>query len=104
MPESLQTIEMDFAEARRQAQELEQIAGNLNTLVNGTFQPCLRGIAAGWKGENAQVFCKKGAVVGEQIARSASDLRLVAETIRQMAENTYRAEKKICEIAAGRTY
>ena len=104
MAESLQSIEMNFAEARRQAEELEQIAGSLNTLLNSSFQPCLRGIAAGWKGENAQVFCKKGAAVGENIAKSAQDLARVAETIRQMAENTYRAEKKVLELAMGRTY
>lgn len=95
---------MDFENARRQAEELEQIARNLSTLVDSSFRPCLQGIAANWKGENADAFCKKGNIVGEKIMRSALDLKNTAETIRKIAENTCQAEKRIYDIALRRTY
>ncbi len=104
MANSMYTIEMDFANARRQAEELEQIARHLDTLINSEYMSCFHGIAASWRGENADAFCKKGTAVGEHILRSATDLKNAAQTIRKIAENTYHAEKRILEIAQTRNY
>jgi len=98
------TIEMDLQNARRQADDLEQIAQELNMLAEEHFQSCIAGIAASWKGENAAAFCKKGNIVGDNIKNSAADLKNAASVIRQIAENTYHAEKANYEIAQNRTY
>ena len=73
-------------------------------LADSSFQSCLAGIAAAWKGENAAAFCKKGNLVGNNVKNTAQDLKHVAETIREIAQNTYNAEKQNYEIAQARTY
>lgn len=102
MAKTLDTIEMDFRNAIRQADELEQVAKNLHMLADDEIQACLSKVAANWKGENATAFCKKGAIVGNHISHSASDLENAAEAMRQIANNLYEAEKKNYEIARNR--
>lgn len=102
MAKTMQTIEMDFQNARKQADELEQIAKSLSLLADEQFQSCLSAVAACWKGENASAFCKKGHIVGNNIKNSAEELKDAAAVMRQMAENTYDAEKKNYEIAKTR--
>lgn len=104
MAKTMHAIEMDFANANRQADELDQIAQNLNLLVNSKFDPCLRGISVSWKGENAAAFCRKGNVIENNIQNSVSDLKKAASTIRTIARNIYNAEKRNYEIAQMRTY
>ena len=104
MAKTMHTIEMEFKNARRQADELEQISKSLSMLADSSFQSCLAGIAAAWKGENAAAFCKKGNLVGNNVKNTAQDLKHVAETIREIAQNTYNAEKQNYEIAQARTY
>ena len=99
MAKTMHTIEMEFQNARRQADELEQISKSLSMLADSSFQSCLAGIAAAWKGENAAAFCKKGNLVGNNVKNTAQDLKHVAETIREIAQNTYNAEKQNYEIA-----
>lgn len=104
MAKTMDMIEMDFKNANRQADELEQIAQSLHTLSQDSFQPCLAAVAASWKGENASVFYKKGTAASDGLLVSAADLKQIAAAIRQMAQNTYDAEKRSCEIAQERTY
>ncbi len=104
MAKTMHTIEMEFQNARRQADELDQISKSLSMLADSSFQSCLAGIAAAWKGENAAAFCKKGNLVGNNVKNTAQDLKHVAETIREIAQNTYNAEKQNYEIAQARTY
>lgn len=104
MAKTAYVIEMDFANASRQAEELEQIAQSLSNLVNNDFYSCLRGVASDWKGENASVFCKKGEKLGCDIQQSVSDLKKTAAAIRTIARNTYHAEMQNFEIARLRTY
>lgn len=104
MAKTMHTIEMDFQNARKQAEELEQVAQNLAMLADEQLQPCLLGLAAAWKGENATAFCKKGHIVENNIRSSASNIKNAADAMRQIAENTYQAEKRNYEIAQDRTY
>lgn len=104
MAKTWDMIEADFKNATRQADELEQIAQNLYTFSQDSFQPCLSAVAANWKGENASVFCKKGTAASDSLLASAEELKRIAAAIRQMAQNTYDAEKRSCEIAQERTY
>ncbi len=104
MVKTMHAIEMDFQKAKKQAEELEEIAQSLRVLSENSFQPCLAKIAASWKGEYAAVFCKKGAVVEHNLKQSAAGFRQAAETIRQTAQNTYEAEKRSVELASTRQY
>lgn len=100
----INTIEMDYKNATRQADELEQIAQKLHALSQDSFQPCLAAVAASWKGETASAFCKKGTAALDSLLASAENLRQIAAASRQIAKNTYEAEKRSCEIAQERTY
>lgn len=104
MAKTMHTIEMDFQHAKKQAEELEQIAQNLRMLIENSFQPCLSKIAASWKGENAAVLCKKGAATAGSLAQAAEGLKQAADTLRQTAQNTYEAEKRSYELARARQY
>ncbi len=104
MTKTMDTIEMDYKSAARQADELEQAAQRLHTLSQDSFQPCMAAIAASWKGENASAFCKKGTAVFDRLLASAEDLKQIADAVRQIAQNTYDADKRSCEIAQERTY
>ena len=100
----INTIEKDYKNATRQADELERIAQKLHALSQDSFQPCLAAVAASWKGETASVFCKKGTAALDSLLVSAENLRQIAAASRQIAKNTYEAEKRSCEIAQERTY
>lgn len=102
MAKTLDTIEMDFRNAARHADELEQVAQNLHMLADNDIQACLLAVAANWKGENAAAFCKKGAIVENHIKNSAADLKNAAEMLRELARNLYDAEKKNYKIARNR--
>ena len=102
MAKTVDTIEMDFRNAKRQADELEQIAQNLKTLSEGRAQTCLFEVAASWKGENASAFCKKGAAACSHIQNSANDLKNAADALRRIAANLYEAEMKNYKTARNR--
>ncbi len=102
MAQAMDTIEMDFQNALRQAEALEQAARELELLANGSLQECLRGVAANWKGENAVLFCKKGNIVRTNIGYAAESINHTAQVLRQMAQNIYEAEKRNYEIATER--
>lgn len=102
MAKTMDMIEMDFQNARRQAGELEEIAQSLHMLAEQGIQSCMAGIAANWKGDNAAAFCKKGTIVESNIRQTAQELKNAAEVIRQMAQNTYQAEKANYETARNR--
>lgn len=104
MAKTMQAIEMDFQKAKKQAEELEQIAQGVRQLAENSFQPCLSKAASVWKGEHAAVFCKKGAVVENNLRQSAEGLAHAAEAIRQIAQTTYEAEKRSYELAKARQY
>ena len=100
----IDTIEMDYKNAARQADELELIVQKLYALSQDSFQPCLAAVAASWKGETASVFCKKATAALDSLLASAENLKQIAAASRQIAKNTYDAEKRSCEIAQERTY
>lgn len=103
MEKTMNIIEMDFQNAKRQAEELEQAAQSLGVLADNDFQSCIAGIAANWKGENAAAFCRKGNIVGNNIKNAAAELKNAAAAMRRIAENTYNAEKRNYEIAQNRS-
>lgn len=104
MAKTMYTIEMNYRNACKQAEELEQIAHNLNVLAEKDFEVYLLGIAAAWKGENSSVFCKKGYILQNDIKNSAEDLRKAAAAIRKISQNVYNTEKQNLEIAQRRSY
>ncbi|MBO5303961.1 MAG: WXG100 family type VII secretion target [Lachnospiraceae bacterium] len=104
MAKSMYEINMDFNNAKNQAANLEAVAKNIENMINNDFEPCMRGISANWKGDNAENYVKKGNRLKADIEKTAKNLRKAASTIRTIAKNIYDAEKAAYEIAQARKY
>lgn len=104
MAKSMYEINMDFERAKQQADNLDDVAKNIQKMLNNDFVPCMQGISRNWKGENAGKYIKKGEKLQENMKKSVDKLKKTAETIRTIAENTYKAEKAAYEAAMARTY
>ena len=96
---SLAQINLDYQKAIRQADELDAVARDLDSLANNDFQGCLRNVSANWKGENSQAYIRKGNKLKSDINKSATQLRRVASTIRVIARNTRQADINARNIA-----
>lgn len=97
-------IEMDFARAKNQANQLENIANDLKRLANNNMDSTINSISANWQCQSSNEFCRKGRVVKNDIYNSAIQLQNIANSIRVIAARTYEAEKRIQEIAEARNY
>lgn len=96
---SLQQIDLDYAKAIHQAEQLEGTARDLDLLANNDFQGCLHKVAAGWKGENSQAYIRKGNKLKSDINKSAAQLRKAANAVRMIAKNTREADINARNIA-----
>ncbi|MCC8151647.1 MAG: WXG100 family type VII secretion target [Lachnospiraceae bacterium] len=101
---SLTTIRMDFARAKQQASELEDIAKRLRALANGDLTDSLQTLSAAWKGDSANAYQDKGAQLKSKITASAKNLESIAATIRSVAKRTYDAEMRAYYLVKNRTH
>lgn len=93
------TIQMNFSNAMRQAQALENLASELNRLSGQELSSSLSSIAGAWKGDSASLFLQKGDRLAGQISGSATALYNAARDIRSIARRTYNAEMRALELA-----
>lgn len=91
-------IEIDFARAISQAQELEEIASELSNIANAHVESAFSMLEKSWKGDNADLFGKKGGNMSMEMLETADDLIKVAKSIRATADIVYRAEKAAVQI------
>ena len=99
---SMTQINLDYAKAMRQAEQLEAVAHDLDSLANNDFQGCLHNVSANWKGESAQAYVRKGNKLKGDINTSANQLRQIASTIRRIAKRTRQADINARNIALSR--
>ncbi|MCD7716110.1 MAG: WXG100 family type VII secretion target [Lachnospiraceae bacterium] len=90
---TLTSIQIDFSKTKKQADNLESLAKQLETLAGNSLENSLVSINVSWSGESAQEYLNKGRQLEEQIKKSASSLRSIAQVIRQTAQTTYEAER-----------
>ncbi|MCM1539165.1 MAG: WXG100 family type VII secretion target [bacterium] len=95
-------ISMDFEQAKRKANELERVAGDLGRLAGTEFNETLNNLGNNWKGDNAQAYIKKGLSLKERMEQTAAALRDSASMIRAVAKNIYDAEMEALRIAEER--
>ena len=86
------TIQMNFDQAKRQAETLENVARNLTNMANGDYNTSLQTLGNNWTGENATKYLPKAGQLKSNILKSASDLNKTASAIRTIAKNIYDAE------------
>ncbi len=99
------SIEFDFAQACRQASELEEIAGEIRTLANQKMSNSMQQLSANWKGDSASAFLKKNDLLRDDIADTAETLYSIAASIRTVARRIYEAEmaaKRLAEEIASK--
>ena len=97
-------IKVDFEKAFQQANELDEIAANLDNLQKTDLADCMAEVSRNWTGDHADNYIKKGAKTRNDINETARDLKNVANAIREMAKRYKKAEEDAEKIANIRTY
>ena len=97
MAKTLYEINLGLNDAKKQAEELETIAENLEYLMNNEWENHKSSIQMNWKSESTAQYMEKVQNVGTSIKTIATNLRTTAGTIRTIAQNIYKAEKKALE-------
>lgn len=101
---SLLSIEFDFRQAIKRAEELEEIAADMKKLADDDLETSLQSLSTAWKGEAASAYLTKGSRLKDKILKSSNDLKKTARTIRSVAKRTYDAEMAAYRIAMERIY
>lgn len=104
MGKSALEIQMDYNNAVRQANSLEETADRLKRIANKEFQDCISDISRNWTGENASAYLRKCNALKQDIGATADKLERTARSIKKMAKNTYDAEMKALRLAMVRKY
>jgi len=100
---SEQTIQFNYEQAIRQANDLLDISKEVKKLADNKLTDSIQTIDRNWDGENSKKFIKKGNTLKGKIEDSAEDLQKVSESIKQMAKKIYDAEMENIRIARERT-
>lgn len=99
---SYASIEFDFAKAKQQANEIDEIANELSLLSNQKFEDTMQMLSSNWKGDSATSYLKKGVTLQSYITSSARNLNTVADNIRIVARKIYEAEMEAKRLAERR--
>ena len=91
-------IEMDFARAISQAQEIENIADDLSRAASRGAGPALLVLKNNWRGSAGESIELAGNRMNTDIYTTADDLMRIARNIRKTADIVYRAEKAALNI------
>ena len=98
------SIEFDFRKAKAQADKMDAVADQLNTLSDSKFGGTMQHLSSNWKGENASLYLAKGGKLQDQMDATARELHSIAADIRTVAKRLYEAEMRALQIAQHREY
>lgn len=99
MAKTMAEIQMDFSQAMRAAEELDQLAQKLDDVSNKKIESTFQFLKQTWTGEASQEFIKKGKILEEKIAAEGKLLKQNAEAIRVSARAIYNAEMEAFRLA-----
>lgn len=94
----------DYIAARRQANELDNIARKLRSIANSYLPQTNDKLNGNWNGTASEAFLSKQNRRLGQIEAQANSLQQAADTIRRIAKRTYDTEMKALEMSKTRTY
>ncbi|MBR3525129.1 MAG: hypothetical protein IKO11_04715 [Lachnospiraceae bacterium] len=97
-------IKLNYDKAIRQAERLETIGKEVDTMAQNDYDNTLNGIAGAWSGENAAAYLERAGQLKEKMITTAKNILLVADEIRRKAKRIFDAEMAALEIAESRTY
>lgn len=97
-------LNINFEKALKQAEELENIAKEIENVAKVDLEDSFNSISRNWTGENSNNYIKKGAKVKEDIKKTAKNLKETAEAIREIVRRDKEAEEAAERIAQERSY
>lgn len=98
------SIELNFRMAKQQADQLENLALQLDRLASSQFSGTMQVLSANWKGENANAFLQKGSRLENDMRQTAKNMQKAAVQIRTAAKKIYDAEMYAKRLAEKRAY
>lgn len=102
MVKTRQQIQLNYQKTLQQAEELEGLADQVDSLADQEIDQSVKRISSAWKGEKGELYCRKGNRMNLIIKQHGKNLRDAAKVLRNAAVNTYRAEMLSVEIAEKR--
>ena len=97
------SIYLDYRQAMADAERLGDIASNLRNDIS-KLQNILGTIDSAWTGPEAGEYRLKLARTLNRLEKMERAYCKAADAVRQIAENTYRAEMTVLRLASSRTY
>lgn len=104
MAKTAYAIRMDFQNANRQADKLEDIAKKIDQAARNDLMDCMQGVSNNWKSDTSTAYCRKGREVANQLQSLAKSLQKTASSVRTIAKNTYDSEMRALALARKRSY
>jgi len=95
-------IKIDFALARRRADEIDEIADDLAKIAKKDMENSMRGLMGCWRGDSANQYLAKSDRLQGEINKTANELRSIASNVRATARRIYEAEMEALRIAQTR--
>lgn len=92
-------IYIDFNQAKREADAIEELADRMRGRVILDFDESMEAVAGCWKGENAAAYLRKGEAMREHLLQTAEDIQAVADSVRNTARILFEAEEKAKQMA-----
>lgn len=92
-------IRIDFEQALRQADKLDEIARKLDRISKNSMENSMQTLSSAWKGANAAAFLRKEDHLQQDISKTARNVRDIADDIRTIARQIYDAEMRAWWIA-----
>lgn len=93
-------INFDFGKATRQAQQIDDIADDLNSIATKTFNDAINSIHASWKSEAANMFLEHCEATRSDILNRVKELRDIAQKIRAEIKRLKEAEEKAKQVTS----
>ena len=78
-------IYMDYQDAFRKAQQLENLADRLGRISSSDIEKAITDIQNGWNGNSARRFLQKSELLQKKVEGHARALRNAAQELRNMA-------------------
>lgn len=95
-------IRLNYNKMLSQARRLEELANEINCMTDGDLEQMMCTLSDAWKGEDGKDFRNKGNQLIRLTRVHGKSLQKTADVLRRNAENTYRAELRMIELAEKR--
>lgn len=97
-------LRINYQKTLNQAKDLERLAEQMMALSNDKIEGDMEALECSWAGESGSLYVRKGRRLNSLIYQHAKSLQQTALVLKRNAENTYRAELRIIELAERRWF